>query len=95
HQRRGVGRALVAELERRVRALGCLTLRLGTDDEVGQTSLSGVDLYENLTESLRTIRDLRGHPFAFYQRCGYTVVGVVPDANGLGKPDIMMAKRLA
>ncbi len=31
----------------------------------------------------------------FYQKVGYTVVGVVPDANGLGKPDILMAKRIA
>jgi hypothetical protein len=26
---------------------------------------------------------------------GYTIVGVIPDANGLGKPDILMAKRIA
>ena len=25
---------------------------------------------------------------------GYALVGVIPDANGLGKPDIMMAKRV-
>ena len=95
HQLRGVGRALVAELERRVKALGCLTLRLGTDDEDDQTSLSGADLYENTWEKLRGIQNLRGHAFEFYQRCGYTIVGVIPDANGPGKPDILMAKRLA
>ena len=26
---------------------------------------------------------------------GFVIVGVVPDANGLGKPDILMAKRVA
>jgi len=34
-------------------------------------------------------------PFEFYQKCGFVIVGVVPDANGLGKPDILMAKRVA
>lgn len=28
------------------------------------------------------------------QKLGFTTVGVVPDANGLGKPDILMAKRV-
>jgi hypothetical protein len=37
----------------------------------------------------------RGHPFEFYQKCGFVIVGVVPDANGYSKPDILMAKRVA
>jgi aminoglycoside 6'-N-acetyltransferase I len=40
------------------------------------------------------ISDVGGHPFAFYQKLGYEVVGVIPDANGFGKPDILMAKRI-
>ncbi|MEN9564723.1 MAG: hypothetical protein RIR73_2967, partial [Chloroflexota bacterium] len=27
-------------------------------------------------------------------KMGYVITGVVPDANGLGKPDIMMSKRI-
>jgi len=27
-------------------------------------------------------------------RCGYRLVGVMPDANGYGKPDLYLAKRL-
>jgi aminoglycoside 6'-N-acetyltransferase I len=37
---------------------------------------------------------LRGHPYEFYQKMGFAIVGVMPDANGIGKPDIYMAKRL-
>lgn len=94
NHRQGVGRALVTELEARCKALGALTLSLGTDDEDDQTSLSGLDLYPNPLDHLKAIRNLRGHAFEFYQRCGFTVIGVMPDANGPGKPDILMAKRL-
>ena len=93
-QRLGIGRALVTDLEARVRERGGLTLWLGTDDEAGMTTLSGVDLYPNVLEHLASIENLRGHPYEFYQRLGFSLVGVMPDANGLGKPDIYMAKRL-
>jgi aminoglycoside 6'-N-acetyltransferase I len=90
----GVGRALVADLEEQVRERGGLTLWLGADDEDDQTTLSGVDLYPNLWEQVAKIRNLRGHPYEFYQKLGFRIVGVMPDANGPGKPDIYMAKRV-
>lgn len=100
-QRGGIGRALVAALETRVAAEGALVLHLGTDDErgpafpAGRTSLFGVDLYPDPLKHLRTIRNLRGHPYEFYLRCGFSITGVVPDASGIGEPDILMAKRVA
>jgi aminoglycoside 6'-N-acetyltransferase I len=93
-QRQGIGRALVADLEERVRERGGCTIRVGSDDEMGLTSLSGVDLYPNVLGHLANIRNLNGHPFEFYQKVGFVIVGVVPDANGFGKPDIIMAKRV-
>jgi aminoglycoside 6'-N-acetyltransferase I len=39
------------------------------------------------------MKNLRGHPYGFYQKLGFSIVGVMPDANGFGKPDIYMAKR--
>ena len=92
-QRRGIGSALVADLEARVRERGGLTLWLGSDDESGMTTLSGVDLYPNVLEHLANIENLRGHPYEFYQKLGFSIVGAMPDANGPGKPDIYMAKR--
>jgi aminoglycoside 6'-N-acetyltransferase I len=93
-QGQGFGRALVEDFEEQVRLKGGLTITLGSDDEDGMTSLSNVDLYENLWEKIRDIRNLKNHPFAFYQKMGYVITGVVPDANGRGKPDILMAKRV-
>lgn len=93
-QGRGIGRALVADLEAGVAARGALTLVLGTDDEDAMTSLAGADLYDDLWARIRDIRDVKGHPFGFYRKLGYVISGVVPDANGRGKPDILMAKRI-
>ena len=93
-QGQGVGRALVAEFEKRVKAAGANTIYLGSDDVTGQTSLSGIDLYPDPFDHVRNIKNLRNHPFEFYQKCGYTITGVIPDANGPGKPDILMAKRI-
>ncbi len=94
-QGQGIGRALLADLEALVSRRGGLTLWVGTDDEDGMTSLADVDLYDDLPARLATIRNLKRHPFEFYRKCGFVIVGVVPDANGPGKPDILMAKRVA
>lgn len=93
-QGQGVGRALVEDFEEQVRLQGGLTITLGSDDEDSMTSLSDVDLYKDLWEKIREIRNLKNHPFEFYQKMGYVITGVVPDANGRGKPDILMAKRV-
>ena len=93
-QGKGIGRALVADLEAHVREKGGITIYLGTDDEVGMTSLVGVDLYPNVWKHIKQIRNLRNHPYEFYQKQGFVIVGVIPDANGPGKPDILMAKRV-
>jgi aminoglycoside 6'-N-acetyltransferase I len=94
HQGRGIGRALVADLEERVKERGGLTIILGTDDENQQTTLSGIALFPQVWEHLAHLRNLSHHPYEFYQKQGYVIVGVIPDANGLGKPDILMAKSL-
>lgn len=93
-QDKGIGSALVRALEERVGQRGGETIYLGTDDEDNMTSLSNRDLYSDLTGCLVEVHNLKHHPFGFYQRLGYTITGVIPDANGIGKPDIFMTKRL-
>jgi len=91
---RGIGRALVKDLEIQAREWGGLTLWLGTDDEDGMTTLSGVNLYTDILGRIANIKNLKRHPYEFYQKLGFRIVGVMPDANGTGKPDIYMAKSL-
>lgn len=91
-QGRGVGRALVQDFEAQVAACGGLSIRVGTDDEAGLTTLANANLYQDLPQQLAGIRNLGRHPYEFYQKLGYSLVGVIPDANGVGKPDILLAK---
>jgi len=94
-RRQGIGRALVGAFEEEASRRGALTATLGTDDDSGMTSLADVDLYQDVPRHIAELRDLgRGHPFLFYQQLGYVVTGVMPDANGRGRPDIYMSKPL-
>ncbi|HXQ14133.1 MAG TPA: GNAT family N-acetyltransferase [Caulobacteraceae bacterium] len=93
--RRGIGRFLVAALEARAAQEGFLAIHLGTDDEVGGASLYGADLFPDALAKLAAITPTAlGHPFYFYRKLGFEPVGLIPDANGFGKPDLLMSKRL-
>ena len=93
-QRQGVGRALVLDFEREVAQRGGHTIWLGTDDENCRTTIGGIDLYPGVLNKVRAIENRGQHPYEFYQKAGFEVVGIIPDANGFGKPDILMAKRI-
>ena len=94
-QHQGVGRALIEDLEEQVGERGGLTIWLGSDDEDDMTSLAGVNLFPDPLAHLARISDRKGHPFEFYRKMGFSIAGVLPDANGLGKPDIFLAKSVA
>src|SRR5688572_17188565 len=94
-QRTRIGRLLLADIEQVAAERDVLTLWLGADDETGKTSLAGLDPYPDPLAVLASITNVGGHPFEFYRKCGYSLVGMVPDANGLGKPDILLAKRVS
>ena len=93
-QRKGYGTLLVKALERAASKAGACSVWLGTDDEFGGTNIYCVDLYPDVLENLSRLAPAKGHPFTFYRKLGFSVVGVLPDADGLGKHDILMAKRI-
>jgi len=94
-QGQGIGAKLVQAIEQAAKERGGLTLQLGADDEApgGETSLANVDLYDDLPRRIQEF-DPGTHQAKFYLKLGFKIVGVMPDANGVGRPDIYMAKRL-
>jgi len=94
-RKNGIGKRLIEALEEKALEHGANTIYLGSDDESpnGETSFANVDLYDNLPQKIETFNP-GTHPSAFYMKMGYKVVGVIPDANGIGKPDIVLAKRI-
>ncbi|MCF7946117.1 MAG: GNAT family N-acetyltransferase [Spirochaetia bacterium] len=94
-QGQGIGTRLLTEIERIAADRHIQNIVLGTDDELGKTSLSKLDLFQaDLCDEIKRIRNLDRHPYEFYQKNGYKIIGVVPDAGGRNQPDILMAKRL-
>ncbi len=95
-QRKGFGTLLVREIEREAAARNLAGIALGADDDRFRTSLSRTDIDEsNIFDELKNIRNLEGHPYEFYRKCGYMIVGMIPNANGKRKPDIWLWKALA
>ena len=94
-QKKGIGASLVREISNVARERGGLTIWAGADDEKpgGETSFANVDLFDNLPKRIQEFNP-GTHQAAFYMKLGFKIVGVMPDANGIGKPDIYLAKRL-
>jgi aminoglycoside 6'-N-acetyltransferase I len=97
YQRQGIGGLLVRDLEEVVRAAGGLTLFLGSDDQTFLTTLSQGDLWKDplgLLAAIQLLDEAKPHPYRFYQKMGYQLIGVFPDVNGRGQPDIFLGKSL-
>jgi aminoglycoside 6'-N-acetyltransferase I len=94
-QGKGYGSALVRDIEQLARVAGVLTLCAGTSDQTNASNLSGIDLFEDPVGAIARIQSFKQHPYQFWIACGFTIVGVVPDAEGIGKPGILLAKRVS
>ncbi len=91
---RGIGTKLIKALESEINKIGGLTIYCGSDDENLQTSLSEPDIYNNLWDKIKNIENYKNHPYEFYQKCGFQIIGIMPDANGRRKPDIFLGKKI-
>ena len=95
-QHRGVGRALVTDIEELVAAEGGLTVYLGADDLDEATSLADEELFPGVLDAAAEVQvRKRRHPIGFFLRLGYEVIGVIPDANGPGRPDVWLGRSVA
>ncbi len=93
-QRQGIGFVLVEEICKLARESGAAAVRAGTSDETNATSFSSVNLYENPYAAMQNFKAPEDHAVNFWIKAGFTLVGVLPDAEGLGKPGIHFSKRV-
>ncbi|WP_184748723.1 GNAT family N-acetyltransferase [Spirochaeta isovalerica] len=70
HHLKGIGRQLCIELEKILRSKGCLTIYLGSDDETGSTTLGNTNLFEDTFEKIKSIKNIKKHPYEFYPKIG-------------------------
>jgi aminoglycoside 6'-N-acetyltransferase I len=94
HQSQGFGHLLVDDVAEIAREGGGLTLFAGTSDEVGTTSLFGTDIYTDPVGAIRDLEVTGRNPVRFWRSAGFKIVGLMPDAEGIGKPSIYLARRL-
>jgi aminoglycoside 6'-N-acetyltransferase I len=92
-QGNGYGKILLYELEKIAQKKGIIGVVAGSDDETNKTSLSEKEITgENIFEEIKNIRNYKNHPYEFYVKCGYSIIGMIPNANGINKPDIWLWK---
>ena len=94
YQGKGIGTTLLEMLETELKRREASVLFMAVEDEVGQTSLYGEALFQNPTIAFQSVDVASDHPIAFYQKHGFRITGVIPDAFGEGRPDIILAKSL-
>ena len=86
YKNKGYGKILMEELEKLAREKGIIGIWLSSGDETNKTSLSEVEITEkNIFEEIKNIKNLKKHPYEFYIKCGYIIIGIVPNAYGSKK----------
>jgi aminoglycoside 6'-N-acetyltransferase I len=95
YQNKGFGGLLIKHLEDKARFLGGLTIYAASDDESDdrRSSLRDADGYDDIYDKMKHF-DPKNHPARFYMKHGYQLIGIMPDANGRGKHDLILSKKL-
>tara|TARA_R110002072_G_scaffold89232_3_gene199858 strand:+ start:38361 stop:38930 length:570 start_codon:yes stop_codon:yes gene_type:complete len=93
-RRKGYGKLLVNDIINLARAAGAVSIWAGTGDETHSTSFSTIDLYQHAGEAIQAFEAPGDHPVTFWSGIGFSVVGVLPDGEGLGKPEVHFSLRI-
>jgi len=93
--RKGYGKLLVEDISTLAKESGAVSIWAGTGDETNSTSLSNLDLYQCMTKAIENFNAPTDHAANFWLDIGFTLVGVLPDEEGLGKPGLHFARRLS
>ena len=92
-KRKGYGKILMEEVEKIAQEKNIIGIILSSGDEANKTSLSDEEITgENIIEKIQNIKNYKNHPYEFYQKCGYSIIGIIPNAYGLKKSDIWLWK---
>ena len=94
HQRKGYGAMLVEDMAGLAREAGAVSIWAGTGDETGATSLWDANLYDEPLLAMANLTAAPGHPVHFWRKMNFTLVGILPDEEGLGRPGIHFARRI-
>ncbi len=81
-------------------AVKIISLEADDDNRIGEVCSLLVRSFRALSpewvathdRAREVVLDAREHPLGFWLAVGFTVVGVFPDAEGIGKPTILMAR---
>ena len=94
HRRQGFAMMLINDVMALARASCAVAIWAGTSDETLSTNLSRADLYSDPFGAIQSLTVAENHSLNFWRNSGFTLVGVMPDEEGLNKPGIHFAKRL-
>lgn len=92
-QANGTGRNLVEDIAQLARDKKISTLFAATSDETGTTNLYGENLYKDPSTAIKQLDSKGRSPYKFWESVGFTVVGILPDEEGPGKPGIHLARK--
>jgi len=93
-RRQGIGGKLLELTEFKLKQEGIHTLFITAQDTESSTNLSGQDFYADNPLALLANIEYSNHPMRFYEKRGYHITGIIPDANGFGRPEYILSKRI-
>lgn len=90
-----IGHRLLQDFEEQVRAHGGLGILLSIDVELTLPTLHEKDLSTDPWQHIISLQHLDNHRIEFFRQLGFAIVGIIPNAQGRGKPNILLERSVA